>query len=132
MFLAASVCNAMILFSAVVIASVMSTRLMSVLSLLQCCISDVWQVSVQLKQYHDELLAACLQLLLALPDEIVITHLNVVIPALQVRNSLIYFFVRQPGRKQSKPTQKNKHTRQYKQLKLVDGASRMFTLQWRN
>jgi len=44
----------------------------------------VSQVSTQLKQYHDDLLAACLELLLALPDEIVITHLNIVIPALQV------------------------------------------------
>jgi len=44
----------------------------------------MWQVSTQLKQYHDDLLAACLELLLALPDEIVITHLNLIIPALQV------------------------------------------------
>jgi len=43
------------------------------------------QVSTQLKQYHDDLLAACLELILALPDEIVITHLNVVILSLQVR-----------------------------------------------
>jgi len=47
------------------------------------------QVSVQMKQYHDELLAACLQLLLALPDEIVITHMYIVIPALQVTDSLM-------------------------------------------
>ena len=44
----------------------------------------MWKVSVQLKQYHDDLLAACLELILALPDEIVVTHLNIVIPALQV------------------------------------------------
>ena len=44
----------------------------------------VCQMSVQLKQYHDDLLAACLELILALPDEIVVTHLNIVIPALQV------------------------------------------------
>jgi len=37
-----------------------------------------------LKQYHDNLLAACLELMLALPDEIIITHLNIVVLALQV------------------------------------------------
>ena len=41
-------------------------------------------MSTQLKQYHDDLLAACLELVLALPDEIVVTHLNIVIPSLQV------------------------------------------------
>lgn len=55
---------------------------------LWCCnvagVTVMLQVSTQLKQYHDDLLAACLELILALPDDIVITHLNIVIPALEV------------------------------------------------
>jgi len=51
-----------------------------------------WQVSTQLKQYHDDLLAACLELILALPEEIVVTHLSIVIPALQV-NTPLYLYL---------------------------------------
>jgi len=30
----------------------------------------------------------------------------------------MYIFIRKSGKKQSKPTQENKHTRQYKQIQL--------------
>ena len=47
------------------------------------CFSHV-QVLVRMKQYKDDLLASCLQLLLSLPKELVELEFEGLVPALQV------------------------------------------------
>ena len=42
------------------------------------------QVVVRMKQYKDELLVSCLQLLLSLPNELVELEIESLVPALQV------------------------------------------------
>ena len=44
----------------------------------------VKEVLIRLKQYKDDLLAACLQLILALPKEVVSAQMVAIVPALQV------------------------------------------------
>ena len=45
-----------------------------------------WQVLVRMRQYKDDLLASCLQLLLSLPNELVECEIDALVPALQVRS----------------------------------------------
>lgn len=42
------------------------------------------QVVVRMKQYKDDLLSSCLQLVLSLPNELVVCDMDVIIPALKV------------------------------------------------
>ena len=44
----------------------------------------IYQVLVRMKQYKDDLLASCLQLLLSLPKELVELEFEGLVPALQV------------------------------------------------
>ena len=37
-----------------------------------------------MKQYKDDLMASCLQLVLSLPNELVVSDIDVIIPALKV------------------------------------------------
>ena len=45
------------------------------------------QVVVRMKQYKDDLLVSCLQLLLSLPNELVKPEFSNLVPALQVQPS---------------------------------------------
>ena len=48
------------------------------------CLYGCLQVLVRMRQYKDDLLASCLQLLLSLPNELVELEFEALIPALQV------------------------------------------------
>ena len=48
------------------------------------------QVLVRMKQYKDDLLVSCLQLLLSLPNELVKPEFPNLVPALQVINLLLF------------------------------------------
>jgi len=45
---------------------------------------NIFQVLVRMRQYKDELLSSCLQLLLSLPRQLVQVDIAALIPALQV------------------------------------------------
>ncbi len=46
------------------------------------------QVLVRMRQYKDDLLASCLQLLLSLPNELVQSEFGALVPALQVHHGM--------------------------------------------
>ena len=50
----------------------------------------VKEVLIRLKQYKDDLLAACLQLILSLPKEVVSAQMLAIVPALQVCTVLTF------------------------------------------
>ena len=57
----------------------------------------VLQVLVLMRQYKDDLLASCLQLLLALPKQLVELELEALVPALQVSSDRLTTFANPLG-----------------------------------
>ena len=51
------------------------------------------QVIVRMQQYKDDLLSSCLQMVLTLPEEMVLLELDSLIPAIEVEYTCMYYYM---------------------------------------
>ena len=56
-----------------------------------------FKVVVRMRQYKDDLMSSCLQLVLSLPNELVLCDIDVIIPVLKVNTTQCYLVLIQVG-----------------------------------